>query len=208
MLFPYLGAVLRPLCWLLLLTFAPSCATVITPDRVRAADAPSIQKQRAVEQWQAAVELVNGFLAEQPPEELPWFRLDLTDQGMLLITEEGVQRFEVACTSWGSLVVMAGYTAQERSWGFVVGPEDGDGDPLLENSFFWGWLGMRGAGSMGGLILHEAVHTLQPSGTVGFWRGLRYYWLAIWHGGGDEHPDEKLAYAIERRFLDWASTRR
>lgn len=193
---------------LLLVGLLPlSCATVIRPDAVREADAPPQQIEHALEQWQDAVELVNAFLVEQQPEELPWFRLGWSDLGMLLVREDGVQPFSVACTPWGSLVVMAGFTAQERSWGFVVGPTEGQGDPLMENSFFQGLFGQRGSHSLGGLILHEAVHTVQPSGTVGFFRGIRYYWYAIWKGGGDEHPDEALAYAIERRFRDWAGQR-
>ena len=60
------------------------------------------------------------------PDDLPWFRLAFGERGMLLIRESGVQRFDVACTPWGWLVVKSGFTAQERSWGFVVGPVGGD----------------------------------------------------------------------------------
>ena len=193
---------------LLLMGLLPlSCATVVRPDAVRAADAPQEQIDAALEQWQAGVQLVNAYLEERPPEGLPWFRLGWSEKGMLLIREEGVQSFAVACTPWGWLVVQSGFTAQERSWGFVVGPSKGNGDPVLENSFFQGWLGQRGSHSLGGLILHEAIHTVQPSGTVGFFRGLRYYWYAIWKGGGEEHPDESFAYQIERDFREWAGQR-
>lgn len=193
---------------LLLVGLLPlSCATVIRPDAVRAANAPQGQIDAVLEQWQAAVDLVNAYLDEQPPAELPWFRLGWSEKGMLLVTDEGVRSFAVASTPWGWLVVQAGFTAQERSWGFVVGPTGQKGDPALQNSFFQGRLGQRGSHSLGGLILHEAAHTLQPSGTVSFLRGARYYWHAIWNGGGEAHPDEADAYRIERQFRDWADQR-
>ena len=184
-----------------------ACSTVISPAELQAIPEEN-QGIRAIENWKQSISLVNEFLEAQAPAELPWFRLGWSDRhGMFLVREDGVQSFRVACTPWGWLVVKSGFTAQERSWGFVVGPTADGEQPQLDNTFFQGLFGMRGPQSLGGLILHEAIHTVQPSGTVGFFRGLRYYWWAIWKGGGEAHPDEALAYAVERRFRDWAAER-
>lgn len=191
------------------ITAGAGCATTIAPDRVAKAEAPSALRERSLARWEEAVALVNQYLDEHPRLELPPFRLEMTGRGMRLRTPDGEQDFRVACTAWGWLVTRFGFTAQERSWGFVVGP-DGDGDPVLANTFFRGGLfgGWRSAESLGGLILHEAVHTVSGQGTVGFVPGLRYYAASLVHGGSDTHPDERLAYAIERDFRGWAARRR
>lgn len=186
--------------WLLCLG---ACSTAITPLAIDAADAPIELRSEANRRWHEAVTLVNQFLAEQPVWELPPFRLRHDPAGMRLVTEEGEQGFAVACTSWGNLVTLAGFTAQERSWGFVVGKQ-GDGDDVLANSFLQSSMGLRSVASLGGLILHEAVHTIEGSGTVSFWSGLRYYLLTPIYGGAQRHPHERLAYEVEARFHNWA----
>lgn len=189
------------------LALTSGCSTVITPEAVRASTVPAELVDRSLGQWEAAVELVNEFLDEQAPKDVPWFRLAYGEQGMLLIREEGVQRFDVACTAWGWVVVKSGFTAQERSWGFVVGPLGGD-QPVFDNSFFYGGFGLKGSHGLGGLILHEAIHTVLENGTTGFFSGFGYYLKAIWHGGGEEHPHETRAYEIEGKFRGWASRRK
>lgn len=189
-----------------LLALTTGCSTVITPEALKASTVPKQLVDRSVDQWRKAIELVNDFLDEQSFEDVPWFRLSYGEQGMLLIRENGVQRFDVACTPWGWFVVKSGFTAQERSWGFVVGPMGGD-QPVFDNSFFYGGFGLRGSHGLGGLILHEAIHTVLENGTTGFFSGLGYYTKAIWHGGGEEHPHEARAYQIEGQFRDWASRR-
>jgi hypothetical protein len=189
------------------LALTSGCSTVITPEAVRGSNVPRELVDRSLGQWGAAIELVNEFLDERTLEDVPWFRLAYGERGMLLIREEGVQRFDIACTPWGWLIVKSGFAAQERSWGFVVGPVEGD-QPVFDNSFFYGGLGLRGSHGLGGLILHEAIHTVLKNGTTGFFSGLSYYLQAIWHGGGEEHPHEARAYAIEGKFRGWAGRRK
>jgi len=177
---------------------------VISPASVRASAAPESEQEELVRRWEAAVVAVNQFIEDGQLTELPDFQLELTEHGMLLWREGATEAadFAVKCTAWGRIVVASGYTAQERSWGFVVGPR-GEGEPAVANTFFRTQVAPRSISSLGGLILHEAVHTVEGSGTVSFFSGLAYYWHSLFKGGSAEHPHERLAYEVEARFYAW-----
>jgi hypothetical protein len=192
---------------LALLSLTAGCTT-ISPMALRQADLPAARAGQLIQTWQSAVNQVNGFLVEAKNPDLHQYSLELATEGMVLHLGDSSQGFAVQCTPWGSLVESAGFEAQERSWGFVVGAR-AEGPPVAANSFFLTADGEdRPSREMAGLILHEAVHTWTDLGTVGFFRGLQYYWYAIFHGGSATHPHERAPYQIETEFYRWHDRRK
>ena len=190
------------------LLLAAACATVVTPAAVAEADWPEAERAELLDRWQGAVDLANAFLADEANLSLPPARLDLDHEaGMTLQLEEGARPVRVENTWWGDVCVSMGFAAQERSWGFVVG-DRGEGPQAVAHSLFYTpWETMKSEEMMAELILHEVSHMVHEEGTVGFCAGVSYYWHAMCHGGGREHPAERLPYATSDEFLAWAEAR-
>ena len=187
-----------------LLLLAASCSTVITPTAVLESELPVEQKLELNARWESGVQLANAFLASDQNDSLPagWISL-LPDEGMYWHHPDGCREIRVENTWWGDRCVGMGFAAQERSWGFVVG-DRGDGPQVTHNSlFFYVNQTMKHPADIAELVLHEAAHMIHHEGTVGFFAGLSYYWHAMFHGGGREHPAELLPYTTSDEFHAW-----
>lgn len=188
-----------------LLLLLAGCGTLVTPDAVREADWPAEEKVELDRRWHEAVRLANAFLASADNKSLPHGRICLHDDvGMKWHDPPDCRPLRVKNTWWGDLCVWSGFAAQERSWGFVVG-DRGDGPQAVAHSLFYADGGaMKPPVFIAELVLHELAHMVHHEGTVDFFHTVGYYWQAIWHGGGREHPAEQLPYATSDEFMNWA----
>jgi hypothetical protein len=158
---------------------------------------------QAVAHWKAAVALANDFLASPFRKTLPAGRYDLDDDGMVFSSEGRSWPITIRCTAWGDLCLLTGFSAQERSWGFVVGEQAPGTDRVLDNSFLRDSDGALGAPSdMASLILHETTHVVLRQGTVGFWKGFAYYLEVIFLFRYSDHSAEQDSYSTTREFAE------
>jgi len=157
----------------------------------------------ALIRWNDAVDLANGFLASEHRETLPAGQFDHVHDGLVFRTGDLELPITVKATSWGTLCNWFGFTAQERSWGFVVGRRGG-GHELVANSLF---LDPEGRwyhpADIASLLLHETTHTLYGLGTVSCWAGTKYYLEAIFLLRYRNHSGERLPYATSDEFVRW-----
>lgn len=181
-----------------------ACSTLVSPGAIRdCSSLPESERAEHLARWQAAVELANGFLASEENESMPAGEYLLSDEGMTFRTPEREYEVTIRNTWWGDLTVCTGYTAQERSWGFVVGTE-GDGPEVVANSFFRSPDDEpREPARMARLILHETAHQVHGVGTLSLGKSLHYYWYAIFHPN-TRHPDEELPRRVSKEFVYWS----
>jgi len=190
---------LRPLLAGLLLLTA-SCSTLVAPRTILAEqDLDLAQKEDYLAQWEAGIAKANAFLASEANLSLPHGSYELLNDGMILRTEDRAWEVSVKKTTYGRMAASFGYPAQERSWGFVVG-SGGKGPSAVANTLFYRIDGQRrSADAMAELILHESAHQIFDVGTLGFWKGARYYWLSMFYGY-DGHPDEADPYRVSQEY--------
>ncbi|HKB16327.1 MAG TPA: hypothetical protein VKF62_09680, partial [Planctomycetota bacterium] len=109
-----------------------ACRSIpVTPAAIEACAAPSGEKARALGTWREAVDLANEFLASRFNRTLPAARYDLGPDGMRFVAADRAWPIEVRRTTWGDLVLWAGFQAQEREYGFCVGECPPEEEPLL-----------------------------------------------------------------------------
>lgn len=180
----------------------PGCASMeVTPASLREAVGPAAERELALANWTEAVALANAFLESPARQTLPAGRLDLGEEGMTFRAGGRDWPIRVRCTAWGDLCLLAGFSAQERSWGFVVGKEEPGADRILDNSFLRNpFGGVSSPAAMAELILHETTHVVLREGTVGFWKGFAYYLEAIFLFRYDDHSAERRPFATSREF--------
>ncbi len=189
-----------------LLPLLAGCADLpITPATIRAIDAqrvPQPEQESVIAKWREAVAIANDFLASSWRRSLPagHFTLDDSD-GMAFVTERGAWPIAVRCTTWGDLCVAAGFVAQEREWGFVVGETGAERDELVDNTLFlrpdrWG----KPAQEVAELILHETAHVVWREGTIGTWNSLAYYLEALFLFRTTDHSAEERPNAVSHEF--------
>lgn len=182
------------------LVLAASCRSVeITPQTLE--HDTSSAHARVLKDWNSAVALANEFLTSHYRRTLPAGRFELGPRGMRFVMEHEAIPIEVRSTGWGDWVVQAGFAAQERESGFVVGAEPPRKDPLVDHSFFRDgngtWLSPR---TIAELTLHETTHVIYREGTVGFWNGAAYYLEAIFLFRYSNHSAERHANATSEEF--------
>lgn len=207
----------------LLCLLSVACSAVeITPRALREHRADPAGREEALESWASAVSLANRFLASPERRTLPPGQILLREDGMhfawqgrsgleeetgVLRTFQGEIPLTVWVSGWGGLVNAAGYQAQEREGGFVVGRVDGWKDALVDNSFFktleGEWLAIEGQAS---LLLHEATHVYYEEGTVGFWNSVGYYAEAAFLLRSSTHSAETLPGATDSEFTAFLGT--
>ena len=175
----------------------------MTPAAIRGSAAPAEEKEEAIGTWTEAVDLANGFLASPFRRTLPEGRFDLDEaEGMRFVAADRTWSIEVRSTTGGDLVLWAGYQAQERSYGFVVGSCPPDEEPLLHHSLFRTKSGdLLDPDALARLVLHETTHVVFREGTIGFWNSLAYYLEAIFLFRSRTHSDEDLPRATSEEFL-------
>ncbi len=183
----------------------PGCASMeVTPTSLREAVGPAADRDQALANWRAAVTLANAFLESPARRTLPPGRFELGEEGMVFHAEGRAWPIRIRSTGWGDLCLLAGFSAQERSWGFVVGKEAPGGDRILDNSFLRDASGaISSPASMAALILHETTHVVLREGTVGFWKGCAYYLEAIFLFRYDDHSAEREPFASSREFAGY-----
>lgn len=191
--------------FLLAALLLPGCASMeVTPQSLREAVAPAEDRELALANWTAAVELANGFLASPLRQTLPPGRLELHEEGMVFHAEERAWPIRVRCTAWGDLCLLTGFIAQERSWGFVVGKEDPGADRVIDNSFLRNADGgIASAADIASLLLHETTHVVLRQGTVSFWKGFAYYLEVIFLFRYENHSAERQPYSTNREFAQY-----
>jgi hypothetical protein len=217
------GEPMRPAPTLLVIVLgaAAGCRSLaITPDALRAPVAPGEaagrpdDRLKALDRWQAAIGLINEFLASPWRATLPAGRFELTDGGMTYTTTDGRELpVAVASTWWGDLVVASGFRAQEGEDGFCVGeidrPEGETGDPLIDHTFFrfsdGGWHDIE---SLAEVTLHETTHDFYRVGTVGPWNTFGYYAVAVFTLSASTHPAEDRPRATSEEFRWFCQARR
>lgn len=101
-----------------------------------------------------------------------------------------------------------GFSAQERSDGFVVGRTLPRRDPLIDNSFFRHTNGqLESPQRMAALLLHELTHSVFRDGTVGLLPGLAYYAEAAVTWRYRTLTGERRAYATSEEFHHFTTSR-
>jgi len=199
---------MRPAAALLpCLLLVASCRSVaVTPAALREPAGRDAQRAESLARWRESVDLMNAFLASPWRRTLPAGRFTLDDAGLAYATDAGCTRpIAVLSTTWGDLVVAAGFRAQEDAVGFVVGevePREGEApDPLLDNTFFRFTDGdWHSAHSLAELTLHETTHVVYRHGTVGAWGTLAYYVVAAFTFSGVDHPSEDRPRATSEEY--------
>jgi len=182
-----------------------SCSTLVSPEAIM--DSPDLSdeiKADVIERWESSVERANAFLLSDSNTLMPQGSYELLGSGLVFRTETQDWEVTIRNTWFGDVVVASGFTAQERSWGFVVG-EVGEGEDIVANSLFVTSFGNpRSADGMAELILHETAHQVFDVGTLDFTGTLHYYWYSLFenHSG---HPDEKMPNAVSREFSQFSS---
>jgi hypothetical protein len=199
-------------CLPVLLALGPAlgaCRSLpVTPRAIEACAASSEEKERALRSWREAVEIANAFLVSPFDRTLPAGRFELGPDGMRLLAGDRVWPIEVRSTTWGDLVLWAGFQAQEASYGFCVGECPPEEEPLLHNSFFRAPNGfLLAPDSIADLILHETAHVVAREGTVGFWNSLAYYAEAIFLLRSTTHSDEDVPHAVDEEFGHFLTAR-
>ncbi|MGH7149637.1 MAG: hypothetical protein ACREIU_03005, partial [Planctomycetota bacterium] len=179
-----------------------ACRSIpVTPAAIEASSAASEEKERAIRAWHEAVALANEFLASPFRRTLPAARYDLGPDGMRFVSADRSWPIEVRSTTWGDLVLWAGFHAQEREYGFCVGDCPPEKEPLLDNSFFrTSDGGLLEPGSIADLILHETAHVIAREGTIGFWNSLAFYAEAVLLFRSTTHSDEDIPHAVSEEF--------
>lgn len=189
------------------LLLAGGCRSIEISPRALS-EQPDPQHTAALAQWSHAVELANEFLDSDYRRTLPPGHFELLPEGMRFNGSERSLPIEVHSTEWGKFVVQAGFAAQERENGFVVGSQPPRKDPLLDHSFFrFGDGRLLPASSIAELTLHETTHVIYREGTVGFWNGVEYYLEAIFLFRYSNHSAERHANATSEEFEYFAADR-
>ena len=181
------------------------CTSVpVTPAALRAAAPSDAGSSNALVRWQQAVGYCNEFLSSTNRKTLPEGTVKLTDYGMEFVTSNRVQPARIRCTSWGDVLVRFGFSAQERSDGFVVGSEPPGKSRLTDNSFFRNGDGsVMSSPGMAELALHEMTHTYYHCGTVSFGKGVMYYLEAVFLFHYRNHSMERLPFQTSREFAEF-----
>ena len=97
-------------------------AIVITPQALRTAAVPELERSELARTWTEAVARCNAFQSSPFRHALPPGRFVLDDvQGMRFEGLQGAWPIEVRCTGWGDVVQAFGFVAQEGRGGFTVG---------------------------------------------------------------------------------------
>ncbi len=187
------------------LTLAPAlgaCRSIpITPAAIEACAAAPEAKESALRRWREAVDRANAFLASPFRRTLPEARYDLGPGGMRFVAGDRIWPIEVRSTTWGDLVLWAGFQAQEREYGFCVGDCPPEKEPLLDHSFFrTADGGLLEPDAIADLILHETAHVVAREGTVGFWNSLAFYAEAVFLFRSTTHSDEDIPHAVSEEF--------
>jgi len=170
-------------------------------------DSPELSaevKAEVIGRWESAVERANAFLASESNTLMPRGSYELLGSGLVYRTDQQDWEVTVRNTWFGDFVVFCGFTAQERSWGFVVG-EVGDGTDMVANSLFVNYFGNpRSVDGMAELILHETAHQVFKVGTLDFPSTLHYYWFSLFRDHAS-HPDEAEPNAVSDEFSAFAA---
>ncbi len=179
-----------------------ACRSIpVTPVAIETCSAAPEEKERALRRWREAVDLANEFLASPFRRTLPAARYDLGPDGMRFVAGDRAWPIEVRSTTWGDLVLWAGFQAQEREYGFCVGECLPEEEPLLDHSFFrTSDGGLLEPDSIADLILHETAHVVAREGTIGFWNSLAFYAEAVFLFRSTTHSDEDIPHAVSEEF--------
>jgi len=172
---------------------------------VRNSPQPKAESDAALARWQAAVELSNVFLASPWRRTLPVGKFLLSDEGMIFQSDAGEWPVHVRVTMVGDLCARFGFSAQERSDGFVVGRTLPRRDAVMDNTFFRHTDGkFASPQTIAGLLLHELTHSVFREGTVGFWPGFAYYAEAAVTWRYRTLSGERRAFATSEEFHNFA----
>ena len=187
---------------LLAASLLPGCASVpLTRDQVMLYATADNHGEESLRRWQEAVSICNGFLHSSFRKTLPSGEIRFTDDGMEFVSPPSVQPCRVRCTTWGDLLVHFGYSAQERSDGFVVGRVGPIRDRRFGNSFFLNSDGTPLSNvAIAGMILHELTHSYYHVGMVAFGVGFRYYAESILLLRYRHHSMERLPFETSGEF--------
>lgn len=179
----------------------------ITPTTVAAVHGREAERAAALQRWDEAVSLCNGFLASSARQTLPAGRVEFDGAGMTFVTDTARLPMRVRCTTFGDWLIPFRMAAQERSDGFVVGRVPPRQSRILDNSFFKYSCGeTQSSVSMAGTILHELTHSYYKLGTVGFFQGVSYYAEAILLLRYRTHSKEMLPFRTSAEFRRFAAT--
>jgi len=182
--------------------FLTGCVSVpISPALLRTAQAQYPESPDALSRWEKAVERGNAFLRSPYRKTLPEGQLRLTTDGMEFVTAKATLPIRIRCTRFGDFTVACGFSAQERSNGFIVGRTKSARTRLLDNSFFRFSEGEpMPPDSMAELILHELTHSYYRCGTVSFTQGFLYYGETIFLFRYQNHSMERVPFETSAEF--------
>jgi hypothetical protein len=186
--------------------FFSGCVSVpITPNSIGKVKGRDVEKAGALTRLNDAVLMCNMFLHSTHRKTLPEGEIVLDGDGMTFITATERLPIHIRCSSSGDLVIAFGFTAQERSDGFVVGKLPPKKNRELDNSLFNQPSGnVKKYYQISELILHELTHTYFKQGTVSFAKTIAYYAESIFLFRYRSHSMEKLAFQTTREFLAFA----